>query len=209
MFKLTETQKTLNEYYFDEVYHADTNPLVDVFQSILRMHGAGGKFVESIIQSRYQLNEVDGIHDFDGQTQSGRKVEMKMETINSTAKMAALGSWAQQRESNEKWKGDIYREERPYVINIGTCDETGKCIYVTCLDTAKLPRDSRFFQELDKVAPRVRFSHFSEHTDAYRLLFLNHGLLNHKRDRFNNDFAKELERMASENATQDLDILMA
>lgn len=204
----TETQQFLNEYYFDEVYHADNNMSADLAKNILTMHGAGGKFVEQIIQSRFMIDDVDGIHDFDGQTAAKRMVEMKMETINSV-KLNAMGSWGSQRESTEVWKGDVYRETRPYIMNIGTCSDSGKCIYVMCLDTAKLARDSKVFLELDKPAPRMNFSHFREDRDAYRLLYINRGLYGHWKHRFNKYFATELDRMSIETSVKSLDALMA
>ena len=206
-----ETQRFLTDYYFDRLSgdFATSTIKVDMAREMLTTHGAGGKFAEVIMQAEYGIEDTGSIHDFDGYV-NDRAVEMKMETVCSN-NLCAKGSYPEHRDSTprEDYKDQQYLRDRPLLLNFGTCDETGKCIYAMCLDTAKLPEDSMFFERLGAKSPRVQFSQYAEHTDAYRLLFLNQSLFDAKRDNFVKHFAIEIERMHSDQLKPNLAQLMS
>lgn len=180
----------VTSFYFDTLDQDQKNQrgLINMAGAMLTLHGAGGKFVEQAIQHRFKIEEHEGIHDFDGITQDGRLVEMKMETINDTKKLNADGSFGEHRLGTPENKADTWRNKRPYLINMGTCKETGKCLYVLCTDTKKLPENSELFERLSVKTPRTGFNHVSDHPDAYKFLYVNEKLINRNR----NSFSKKL-----------------
>lgn len=205
---LRDTIDFLVGYYFDDLppKFATSEVKVDMARTMLTTHGAGGKFAEAILLEKFGLDEFNGIHDFDGVTKSGRPVEMKMETVNDSKKLSAAGSWSEKREGTAVSKKDLFLEKRPYLMNFGTCRDTGKCIYVLCTDTRKLPENADLFDKLDAKSPRTSFTHVSDHKGSYKLLYLNRDLFNKNREHVSNKFAAELERM--DNLDSDLDELM-
>ena len=192
-----------HDYYFNEL--REKNPIAqEMARDMLTTHGAGGKFVEGLIAHRYLLEETpESIHGWDGITRDGRPVEIKMETV-STSKMNAQGSFGENREfekdEEEKVKQDkseIFANEKPLLLSVGTCKETGKCIYVLGTDFAKVPKKAKVWERLTAKSPRINFSQWSEYPESYKLLYLNEALYRKNEEHFNKFFREHLERMMS------------
>ena len=185
-----------HDYYFDEL--REKNPIAqEMAKEVLSTHGSGGKFAELLIQKRFLLEETpESIHGWDGITREGRPVEIKMETV-STSKLNAQGSFGTNRESSDKNKREVFAEERPLLVSMGTCKDTGQCIYVLCTDFAKIPEEADVWDRLEAKDPRIQFNQWRDYPDAYRLLFINERLYDKNADQFNKFFAEEIDRMMS------------
>jgi len=157
-------EKPLTEYNIQE------QQTLSLAMDIIRTHGVGGKFVESLIRHRFGLKDAESIHGWDGY-KSSRPVEIKTETINKTKLLNCEGSFGDHRKESIR-KKDLFLKERPFLYSVGVDDITGKCLYVMCTDTRKIPEDSIFFERLDAKAPRIRFGHWSK-TKSYKIVFVS------------------------------------
>jgi len=191
-----------NLYFDSELSERNKNSVIkrEMFEMMITTHGAGGKLVEQLVQNKFGIDEdEDAIHGYDGITKNTRRpVEMKMETVCASDKLNAKGSWGTNRKtSGAPLHGDKYKKDRPYIINIGTCNETGKCIYVLCIDTAKMPEDAILFERLNAKDPRISFSHYAEYPEAYNIIFCNTSVFNelNAKGGFRKNFADEIIRM--------------
>ena len=191
-----------NVFFDSELSERNKHSVIkrEMFEMMITTHGAGGKWVEQLVQKKFSIDEdEDAIHGYDGITKDTRRpVEMKMETVSASDKLNAKGSWGTNRKtSGAPLHGDKYKKDRPYIINIGTCNETGKCIYVLCVDTAKMPEDAKLFKMLNAKDPRISFPHYADYPEAYKILFCNTAVFNeiNAKGGFRKNFADEIIRM--------------
>jgi hypothetical protein len=171
------------EYFFSdkplEQFSKSDQALLELAKDIITMHGCGGKFVESLVRYKLKIAEVQGIHGWDGMKQN-TPVEIKTETI-CKSKLNCMASFSDNR--TDITIGDIFAKERPLLINVGVCDETGKCIYLMQTDTSKLPKNNNLFEALRVKAPRISLKHWGYYTEAYKVSYTNKHLVAHHKSR--------------------------
>ena len=174
-------------------YDENDQKVLELAKFILLTHGAGGKFAETLVQHTFGLSVYGGIHDWDGVTASGRYTEIKLETVNDSKKLNAEGSFGEHRK-NSVLKSELFLKERPFLINVGVCRDSGKCIYLMTTDTEKLPNDCLLFTRLSAKSPRTSLSHFVEHKDAYMFNYVNRELVYNNAKDISTKLYSELKR---------------
>jgi hypothetical protein len=210
---LETTKNFLCDYYFDRVSEQFSTSTIkkDMAATMLTTHGAGGKFVEHVLQAEYDIKDTAGIHGYDGVTSSGRPVEMKMETIveRKLGRMNAMASFPEHRSGTEATKDTVYLKDRPYILHAGTCNKTGKCVYIMCVDTREIPAESDYFVRLAAKSPRTSFAHYKDYPECYKVLFLNQDLMIEHRSKFVTGFWDALQESYAKCIKKTLDKCMA
>lgn len=175
-------------------YSKSDQRVLRLAQDILSMHGVNGKFVECLIRHKFNIKEPVGIHGWDGYV-GNKPVEIKTETVNDSARLSAMGSFASNRENSSMFTGDIFLKERPIYINVGL-NLSGKCLYVLFTDTSKLPDNTPLFKELNKGGPRIRWCHYRDHRKAAsKLMFFSKYEVECYESSFTKEFLKDLREM--------------
>ena len=162
------------EYFFTdkplEDFPKDQQLLLELAKDIILTHGAGGKFVESLIRYKFKIADVKTIHGWDGMKKQ-RPVEIKTETVNGT-NLNCMGSFTDNRDCSMN-KSELFQKEKPLFYSVGVSDKTAKCIYVMETDIGKLPKDAKLFEALSVKAPRVSLSHWVEYENAWKVVYKN------------------------------------
>lgn len=162
------------EYFFSEKpikeFPEEHRVLLELAKDIILTHGAGGKFVESLIRYKFKIADVKTIHGWDGM-KAQRPVEIKTETVNGT-NLNCMGSFTDNRDCSMN-KSELFKLEKPLFYSVGVSDKTGKCIYVMETDIGKLPKDAKLFEALSVKAPRVSLSHWIEYRDSWKVVYKN------------------------------------
>lgn len=164
----------ISEYFFSEKpikeFPEEQRVLLELAKDIILTHGAGGKFVESLIRYKFKIADVKTIHGWDGM-KAQRPVEIKTETVNGT-NLNCMGSFTDNRDCSMN-KSELFKLEKPLFYSVGVSDKTGKCIYVMETDIGKLPKDAKLFEALSVKAPRVSLSHWIEYRDSWKVVYKN------------------------------------
>jgi hypothetical protein len=173
------------EYFFSEKpmssYSKSEQLLLELAKDIILMHGAGGKFVESLVRHQFNIQDVKTIHGWDGMRKK-RPVEIKTETVNSK-QLNCMGSFPDNRGCNDLNKSEIFQKDKPLFFSVGVSNTTGKCIYVMETDIGKLPLECKLFEALSAKAPRVSLSQWIEYKNAYKVVYKNFSMVQeHKSD---------------------------
>ena len=174
------------DYFFSpkrlEDYKKTEQVTLELAIDILTTHGVGGKFAESLIRYRFDMEDVASIHGWDGYKNS-RPVEMKTETINNTKLLNCEGSFGEHRDETIR-KSDLFRSERPLLYSIGVDNVTGKCLYVMETDTKKIDKNALLFERLNAKSPRISFAHWKDCSKSYTIVYKNANLILAKKSEF-------------------------
>lgn len=162
------------EYFFTdkplEDFPSDQRMVLELAKDIILTHGAGGKFVESLIRYKFKIADVKTIHGWDGM-KARRPVEIKTETVNGT-NLNCMGSFTDNRGCSMN-KSELFKLEKPLFYSVGVSDKDAKCIYVMETDIGKLPTNAKLFEALSVKAPRVSLSHWVDYKDAWKVVYKN------------------------------------
>ena len=189
-------QELVSEYFFSNKsicsFNKEQQMTLELARKILTTHGVGGKFVEELIQYKFDISEIGGIHGWDGKTKDNKFVEIKTETINKR-KLNAMGSFGTQTDYGIQ-KDKLFLKETPILINVGVCDKTGKCIYVLNTRTEQLPHWCNLFKKLSACSPRISLTDFYDYKDAYSIQYSNKEIISKNVDRISVKLLKVLYR---------------
>lgn len=183
-----KTIATVNDWFFSDKdiseYDECEQKIISMARWILSTHGANGKFAEILVRHKYGMEDPSGIHGWDGYL-NDRPIEIKVETSGSTAKMNCMGSFSPNKK--QETKSDIWLRDRPMLYSIGICGYTFKCIYVINTDTQMLPEMCDLFTALKADSPRISFTQFRNHSDAYTCKYFNEKVFSDNNSQFNGE----------------------